>query len=137
MLIGVGGAALAGVAYWLDALPGQVYAVYDFWHTSPNFFLIRLGLVMMILAGCYGWCALWGRFGGLGFSPMAQLGTTSLLAYWVHIQFVYGRFSILEKNAQTVAGASLGLLVIFLAMLGLSAARSKLKGRLKLAVFRG
>ncbi len=133
MLLGLGGTALAGLAYWLDSLPVQVYAVYDFWHTSPNFFLIRLGLLLVILSGCYGWCAMWGRFGGLGFSPIAQLGTTSLLVYWVHIQFVYGRFSILEKNAQTVAGASLGLLVIFLMMLGLSVARTRLKGRLKLA----
>jgi uncharacterized membrane protein len=128
-----GGLAMAGVAWWLDSLPGQVYAVYDFWHTSPNFFLIRLGLLLVILAGCYGWCALWERRGGPGFSPMAQLGTTSLLVYWVHIQFVYGRFSILEKNGQTVAGASLGLLIIFLGMLALSVLRTKLKGRLKLA----
>ena len=27
----------------------QFYAVYDFWHTSPNFFVIRVGLLLIIL----------------------------------------------------------------------------------------
>jgi len=30
-------------------------------------------------------------------SPLIQLGKTSLLAYWVHIQFVYGGLSILPQ----------------------------------------
>lgn len=125
--LGISGAALAALAFWLDSLPVQVYAVYDFWHTSPNFFLIRLGLLLVILFGCYAWCR-WG-LGAWGFSPIVQLGTTSLLVYWVHIQFVYGRFSILEKGAQSVAAASFGLLVIFVAMVLLSLGRTWTKKR--------
>jgi len=49
--------------------------------------------------------------------------------YWVHIEFVYGRFSILPRHSQTIRGASLGLTVIFLMMLALSLVRTKLKGR--------
>jgi len=57
------------------------------------------------------------------------MGQTSLLVYWVHIEFVYGRFSILPKRAQDIRTASLGLLAIFLSMLLLSVLRTKLKGR--------
>jgi hypothetical protein len=57
------------------------------------------------------------------------MGQTSLLVYWVHIEFVYGRFSILQKHAQSVTGASLGLLTIFLAMLLLSVLRTRTQGR--------
>jgi fucose 4-O-acetylase-like acetyltransferase len=57
------------------------------------------------------------------------MGQTSLLVYWVHIEFVYGRFSILPKRAQDIRTASLGLLTIFLSMLLLSVLRTKLKGR--------
>ncbi len=135
VLIGLGGAALAAMAYALVLLPVQLYAVYDFWHTSPNFFLIRLGLLLVILCGCFAWCRLWEHFGGLGFSPMVQLGATSMMIYWVHIEFVYGRFSILAKGAQSVVGASLGLLMIFLAMLALSLLRTGLKGKLDLRGF--
>jgi uncharacterized membrane protein len=124
--LGTGGLIVAEGAHWLDNLPQQFYAVYDFWHTSPNFFLIRVGLLLMILFGAYAWCR-WGA-GQWGFSPLIQLGQTSLLVYWVHIEFVYGRFSILPKRAMGIPGASLGLLIIFLSMLLLSLARTRLKG---------
>jgi len=126
-LAGAAGMALIGLGKWLDASSWQLYSVYDFWHTSPNFFLIRVGLLLIILVAVYAWCR-WGA-GQWGFSPMVQLGQTSLLVYWVHIEFVYGRFSILPKRAQDIRGASFGLLTIFLSMLLLSLARTKLKGR--------
>ena len=66
----------------------------------------------------YAWCR-WGA-GQWGFSPLIQLGQTSLLVYWVHIEFVYGRLSILPKHLVDIRTASFGLLAIFLAMLLLS-----------------
>ncbi len=127
LMAGFAGACLILVARWLDARPQQLYPVYDFWHTSPNFFVIRVGLLLLILAAVYGWCR-WGA-GQWGFSPLIQLGQTSLLVYWVHIEFVYGRFSILTKRVQSIQSASLGLLIIFFAMLALSMMRTGLKSR--------
>src|SRR5262249_35260410 len=124
---GASGVVLILSARFFDASRWQLYPVYDFWHTSPNFFLIRVGLLLLILVGSYAWCE-WG-LGQWSFSPLIQLGQTSLLVYWVHIEFVYGRFSIMAKHAQTVTGASLGLFEIFVAMLLLSIARTKFKGR--------
>jgi hypothetical protein len=63
----------------------------------------------------------------MGFSPVIQLGTTSLLVYWVHIEFVYGRLSILPKRACSIPQATFGLFVIFLAMLALSILRTRYK----------
>lgn len=126
VLLGGAGAALAAMALWLDSFSAQFYSVYDFWHTSPNFFLLRVSVLLMILSLSYGWCAV--KPGKL-FSPMIQLGKTSLLVYWVHIEFVYGRFSILPKGASSFELASLGLLIIFVAMVLLSLARTRLKGR--------
>ena len=122
-----GGIALIYFARWLDAQPRQIYATYDYWHTSPSFFLLRVGLLLLVSSAAYTWCR-WGA-GQWGFSPLAQLGQTSLLVYWVHIEFVYGRFSILPKRAQDIRTASIGLLVIFLAMLLLSFLRTRWKGR--------
>jgi len=126
-LLGAAGVAMIAIARGLDHLPRQLYTVYDFWHTSPNFFVIRVGLLLVILFGVYAWCR-WGA-AQWGFSPMIQIGQTSLLVYWVHIEFVYGRFSILPKRAMGIGRASLGLAVIFVAMLLLSLARTRLKGR--------
>jgi len=126
-LIGGGGLVLIAFGRWLDAQPHRFYAVYDFWHTSPEFFLIRLGMLLIIVCASYLWCR-WGA-GQMGFSPLIVLGQASLLVYWIHIEFVYGRVSILPKHAVGIRTASLGLLEIFVAMLLLALLRIQTKGR--------
>jgi uncharacterized membrane protein len=129
---GAAGLVFVVIARWLDAEPKQLYSVYDYWHTSPSFFLIRVGMLLLILTASYAWCR-WGtrqrRPGQWGFSPLIQMGQASLLVYWVHIEFVYGRVSILPKHAESIRSASLGLLAISLAMLFLAYLRTRLKGR--------
>ena len=122
---GVGGLALIYAARFVDSHGRQLYPVYDYWHTSPCFFATRVGLLLLLVLAAYAWCR-WGA-GQRGFSPMIQLGYTSLLVYWVHIEFVYGRFHILPQRSQTIAGATEGLLIIFLSMLLLSLARTTWK----------
>ena len=122
-LAGSGGIALISLGLWLDSQPTHLYASYDFWHTSPNFFLIRLGAVSVILFLGYAWCR-WGA-GEWGFSPMIEMGKCSLLIYWVHIEFVYGRFSILPKKSVGVRTATYGLLAIFAAITLLAAVRNR------------
>ena len=125
----LGGAALAvcGLSILFDNAPVRWYGLYDFWHTSPNFFLIRSGILLGILSLAYAWCR-WG-LPQRSFSPLAQLGKTSLLVYWVHIEFVYGRFSILPKRQCGMVKATAGLLAVFLAMLALSVLRTRWKQR--------
>ncbi len=113
-LAGAGGIALIAAGLWLDARPVQLYAVYDFWHTSPDFFLVRVGVVMVILFASYLWCR-WGA-GEWGFSPLIEMGKSSLLVYWVHIEFVYGGLSILPKRSVGIGTATVGLAIIFVAM---------------------
>lgn len=130
-------AALAGIGLvyfgrWIEAQPYHLYATDDFWHTSPSFFLIRAGFMLAILGGAYAWCC-WGP-GQKLFSPLIQLGRTSLLVYWVHIEFVYGRFSILPHHAVNIEKASLGLLTIFAAMLLLSILRTQFKPRQEIRI---
>jgi hypothetical protein len=108
-----------------DAFPIHLYATYDYWHSSPQFFLLRCGVLLLLFTFAYAWCR-WG-FGQKGFSPAIQLGTTSLLIYWVHIEFVYGRLSIIPKHRASIPLATLGIIVIFVAMLGLSIARTRWK----------
>ncbi len=127
VLAGVGGVVLVALGIWLDARPVQLYAVHDFWHTSPNFFLARTGVVMVILFAGYAWCR-WGA-GQWGFSPLIELGKSSLLVYWVHIEFVYGGLSILPKRGVGIGAATAGLLAIFTAMTMLAVFRNRFHGR--------
>jgi uncharacterized membrane protein len=123
---GLVGAVLIELSRWLDRQPRQLYAVYDYWHTSPDFFLIRVGMLLVILTASYAWCR-WGM-ATWGFSPVIQLGQASLLVYWVHIEFVYGRVSILAKRAQGISSASWGLVAISAAMVALAYIRTHAKG---------
>ncbi len=124
--LGVAGAVLIELSRWMDWQPRQIYPVYNYWLTSPQFFLIRVGMLLVIMTGVYAWCR-WGA-AQWGFSPVIQLGQASLLVYWVHIEFVYGRVSILPKHAMSIGGATAGLLVITLAMLALAYIRTHAGG---------
>jgi uncharacterized membrane protein len=125
--VALGGAGILACApsVFFDSSPIHLYAVYDYWHSNPDFFLMRCGILLIILFLVYAWCR-WG-LAQKGFSPIIQLGKTSLLVYWVHIEFVYGRFSILPKGQCSAAKATAGLITIFVAMLGLSLARTTWK----------
>jgi hypothetical protein len=143
----IGSAAIL-IAYALDHSSINLYSTYDYWHTSPNFLMMRIGMLLMICMLAYAWtvwalpalsfsasslsgsnssaipgttAAPW----AVRFSPLIQLAQTSLLVYWVHIEFVYGRFSLLPKRAVGIATATRGLIEIFLFMLILSIARTR------------
>ena len=123
----LGGAGIVGcyLSVLFDSSRVRLYTVYDYWHSNPNFLLMRCGILLIILFLVYAWCR-WG-LAQKGFSPIIQLGQTSLLVYWVHIEFVYGRFSILPKGQCSALRTTGGLITIFLAMLILSLIRTNWK----------
>ena len=123
-LFAAAGAVAILAARQLDHSFFHLYSTYDYWHTSPNFLMMRVGLLLVIAFLTYAWCQ-WG-LATRGFSPLIQLGQTSLLVYWVHIEFVYGRFALLPKRAQSILTASRGLLEISLFMLILSLLRTRI-----------
>lgn len=125
----IAGLAIAGIGYGLDHLPFQLYPVYDFWHTSPNFFLIRLGIVIIILAACDARCQMPALL--TSSKALVLMGQHSLLVYWVHIPFVYGRVHILPQKAESILGATAGLVIITLSMLLLAYLQGKWDTRKK------
>jgi uncharacterized membrane protein len=116
--IGAVGAVACLLALALDYAPVRLYAVYDYWHSSPNFFLMRCGILLTLTFAIFAWCR-WG-IATRGFSPFMLFGKTSLLVYWAHIEFVYGRLSILPKGRSGMPLATGGMVVIFAAMWALS-----------------
>ncbi|MCX6593814.1 MAG: heparan-alpha-glucosaminide N-acetyltransferase domain-containing protein [Acidobacteria bacterium] len=110
------GLVLVFGSQYLSNIPFSLYAKSEFWLDSPWLVLIKLGLALLLLAIAY----LWNTHLSSGWSWVRQLGTTSLLIYWVHTELVYGRWLYeLRGNLNTAQTAMLALTVI-LAMLGLS-----------------
>jgi uncharacterized membrane protein len=88
---GLGGAAMAIAAYQLSFLPTW-YPQSSFWTTSPAFFFLRLGIMVAAIGLVYAWEQ---RPGGAAkWSPLKQLGRTSLFIYWIHVEMVYGLVSL-------------------------------------------
>jgi uncharacterized membrane protein len=115
MVVGVG---LVMGAQYLSNLPYSVYPKSDFWLNSPGLIMIKLGVVLIILATGF----LWINTGaGQRWSFFRQLGLTSLLVYWVHIELVYGRWFGVWKEAMTVWQVLLftSVLIAFLTVLSI------------------
>ena len=66
------------------------------------------------IAMAYAWEAM--RQGRARWSPMQQLGRTSLFIYWIHVEMVYGLISLPLHKGLSFAGAwiALGAFCVFM-----------------------
>ena len=119
---GIGGALIAMTAFALSYLPSPFPNAY-FWTTSPAFFFLRVGLMTATIWAAYAWEA---RPGGAEkWSPMRQLGRTSLFIYWIHVEMVYGLISLPLHKSLTFGQALFALVVFSLFMLICSIAKDR------------
>ncbi len=117
----VGGIALAFGAYTISSMSLSFYTNSDFWLNSPALVFIKLGVVYLCIAFAYVWTL---QSDSEGFSWVRQLGTTSLLVYWVHIELVYGRWLGFWKDRLTIGETVIAAFAVTLLMLGLSFAKT-------------
>jgi hypothetical protein len=119
-------AALAGgvlilACQYAASLPYSIYPKSEYWLNSPAQVLTKQGVVFLMLAGAFVWTCYVSKG---GWSWVRQLGITSLLVYWVHIELVYGRWLWFFKNGLTVPEAMLTALCVILLMVAISAIRT-------------
>ncbi|MGH9312145.1 MAG: heparan-alpha-glucosaminide N-acetyltransferase domain-containing protein [Vicinamibacterales bacterium] len=123
--IAVGGALVAAAGYGASYLP-SIYERSNFWTSSPTFFFLRTGLLTMAVAAAYAWEQ---TPAGRGWSPMAQLGRTSLFIYWIHIELVYGLIAEPIKRRLPFGWAIVAFLLFTVAMLGVSIVKTRVVER--------
>jgi uncharacterized membrane protein len=90
-LLALAGAGLVATGLYMSARP-PLYAHASFWTSSPTFFVIRVGILMVTLAALYA-AEQWRRRAGGARrepDPLARLGQSSLFVYWIHVELVYG-----------------------------------------------
>ncbi len=116
----LGFALIIGGEYFSN-LPYSVYPKTDFWLDSPGLIVIKLGVVMLIMAFAF----VWSEYAvGSAWSWVRQLGTTSLLVYWVHIEIVYGRWLGGWKESMNNIESAFGAVAVIALMLGISLLRT-------------
>ncbi len=90
---------------------------------GPGSFFYRLGLIGLL--SFIGWALVSIAEKRQWFSPMRQLGQTSLLIYWVHIDFCYGGIARPLRGKTSLAGTAFGFFLLTLAMLALSTLKTR------------
>lgn len=114
-LIG-GGFILAG--QYVSNLPYAVYPKSNFWTDNPTLIFMRVGISLVMLAGCYTWTA---YCASPGWSWMKCLGRNSLLVYWVHLMLVYGPVTAIFQKTLPIPATALATAVVIAMMVALSA----------------
>ncbi len=99
---------LAGILF--DVLPVKIYPVYNYWFTSPNYFLVRIGALLTILPLFW----FWGKKIKKPKPLLTVLGRESLFVYVLHLVVLYGSAVNPNENLQVIFGQGCSIEQIFL-----------------------
>jgi uncharacterized membrane protein len=115
----IAGPAIAFAGLGASYLPA-IYPTVDFWHTSPTFFVIRLGILLTAMPASY-WCA--ARVPAS--SWLHRMGAASLFVYWIHVEIVYGLLTVAIHRRLTFEQALLATAVFSALMVVLVALKDR------------
>jgi len=130
MILGAAGVALVVIGFYTAGRP-SIYASSNFWTSSPTWFAIRLGILMIALTVIYGCEVVYAvlkrratqETAAQGFSPagvdvapafslavdpLAVMGRNSLFIYWIHVELVYGYASWGWRHRLPLWGTAIG-----------------------------
>jgi len=108
-----------------------IYRSSSFWTSSPTWFAIRVGIVMLALGACFAVefasrdvmetrssSSLLRVFVSSWQAPLAKMGRASLFVYWIHVELVYGYASWLWRGRLPFWGAVVGFVLFSSLMYG-------------------
>jgi hypothetical protein len=101
----VAGFALVAAGEALSRQP-SIYRESSFWTTSPTWFAMRVGILMIGVAAVYVMWTIAARW-NFAFSSLERLGRSSLFVYWIHVELVYGYASWPLRGRLPLAGSLL------------------------------
>lgn len=113
-------------AQYFSNLPFSLYPKVDFWINSPALILIKTGVILVLASFAFLWTR---HMNPGGWSFVRQVGTTSLLVYWVHTELVYGSWLWPWKENLGIGQSAVLAVLIIVLMVALSVARTGYKGR--------
>jgi uncharacterized membrane protein len=87
-ILGLSGAVVTALGFYAASLP-TIYRQSSFWTSSPTYFVIRVGILMVALAVVFALAEI-ASVWNLSFTPLERMGRASLFLYWVHVEIVYG-----------------------------------------------
>jgi uncharacterized membrane protein len=104
------GAALVVAGFYTATRP-SIYADSGFWTSSPTWFAIRVGILMVSLSAIYAVGSMVDRYRtapSRSGDALATVGRNSLFIYWIHVELIYGYASWLWRHKLPVWGTAIG-----------------------------
>ena len=123
-LLGIG--LIMGGRYFAD-LPYSLYTASDFWINSPALVACKMGVACLLASFAY----LWMEYLNTGWSFVRQLGTTSLVVYWVHVDLEYGPWFAAYRQKLGVVGCIAVSLLLIPVMVGVSVGFTRIRAHYK------
>jgi uncharacterized membrane protein len=129
--LGLAGLACAFGSYYAWYLPSP-YAHSEFWTSSPSFFFMRVG-ILVVAVGVIFFQQAAAPLTALGRAkPMQRFGRSSLFVYWIHVEMVYGAVSMSLQHKLSVRNAVIAFAVFSLMMFALVVLKDRVKDRWRL-----
>jgi uncharacterized membrane protein len=125
------GAALIVLGFYTAAKP-SIYNASSFWTSSPTWFAIRVGILMLALAAIYAIEQAVGHdnTNARGWQgPLSAMGRSSLFIYWIHVELVYGYASWLWRHRLPLWGTAIAWAMFSWLMYRAIGVRDRLVGR--------
>jgi len=119
-ILGATGVVLVWLGFYAAGRP-SIYASSSFWTSSPTWFAIRLGILMIALTAIYACETViaamrHGATQGAAIDPLARLGRSSLFIYWIHVELVYGYASWMWRHRLPLWGTAVAFILFCLLM---------------------
>ena len=108
------GAAVLSIGLYTATL-SSIYTSSSFWTSSPTFFAVRCGVMMLLVAALY-WIQPVARIAGRGFAILETFGRNSLFVYWIHVELVYGYTTWAIHRRLPLAGTAVAYILFCCAM---------------------
>ena len=129
VILGGIGVALVVLGFYTAGRP-SIYVSSSFWTSSPTWFAIRVGIMMIALSIIFGVEQLAShesasaqnaesRSGAAALSwlePLAAMGRSSLFIYWIHVELVYGYASWLWRHRLPLWGTAIAFVLFSVLM---------------------
>jgi uncharacterized membrane protein len=138
LILGAFGAFLIGFGFYMSGRP-SIYRVSSFWTSSPTWFAIRVGILMVAVSAVFALSlfrhedtksqnsnlflrvfVFWWQ------APLARLGRSSLFIYWIHVELVYGYATWLIRGRLPLWGVIVACAAFCAAMYGAIVLRDRL-----------
>ena len=117
------GIALVALGQYLSTQP-TIYRESSFWTTSPTWFVMRVGILMIGVAAIYALGETAMRW-NIAIPALERIGRSSLFIYWIHVELVYGYATWLLRGRLPVWGSILACLVFSALMFGAVVVRDR------------